>query len=131
MTPVTVDTAPKDTPKGGVYLFSEGNRNLYVDRTKRMIRDILKDHVSTANDCPFAWRLARAITGKKATSQVNGSRKKLLEDSIFKAEYDRSKTRIRKMQVRYVGEDYPLKQTLLEIYVAFVSKAEHNYFDTH
>lgn len=35
MTPVTVDTAPKDTPKGGVYLFSEGSQNLYAGRTKR------------------------------------------------------------------------------------------------
>ena len=131
MTPVAVDTAPKDTPKGGVYLFSEGGRNLYTGRTKRLIRDRLKDHVSTADDCPFAWRLARARMGEKATYKIKGSRKELLKDPAFKAEYEKSKARIRKMQVRYVGEDDPLKQALLEIYVAFVSEAEHNDFDTH
>ena len=131
MTPVTVDTTPKDTPIGGVYLFSEGDRNLYTGRPKRPIRDRLKDHVSTADDCPFAWRLVRAKMGKKATYKVKGSRKELLKDPAFKAEYENSKARIRKMQVRYVGEDNPLKQTLLEIYVAFVSEAEHNDFDTH
>lgn len=133
MPPLTVDTAPKDTPEGGVYLFSEDGdgRNLYVGRTKRMIRDRLKDHISTADDCPFAWRLARERTGKKATYKVKGSRKELLKDSLFKAEYERAKDRIRRMQVRYVGEADPLKQALLEIYVAFVSKAELNDFDTH
>ena len=131
MLPLTVDTVPKDTPKGGVYLFSEDGRNLYVGRTKRMIRDRLKDHISTADDCPFAWRLVREKTGKKATYKATGSRKELLKDSLFKTEYERAKEQIRRMQVRYVGEADPLKQALLEIYVAFVSKAEHNDFDTH
>ena len=131
MSPVTVDTAPKDTPKGGVYLFSEGSQNLYTGRTKRLIRDRLKDHVSTADDCPFAWHIAREKTGKKATYKIEGSRKELLKDPEFKAEYENSKSRIRKMDVRYVGEAEPLKQALLEIYVAVVSETKHNDFDTH
>jgi len=131
MSPLTVDTAPEDTPIGGVYLFSENGRNLYVGRTKRMIRDRLRDHVSTADDCPFAWRLAREWTGRRATYKVKGSRKELLRDPLFKVEYERAKKHIRRMQVRYVGEADPLKQALLEIYVAVVSKAEHNDFDTH
>ncbi len=131
MTPVTVDTAPIDTPKGGVYLFSEGSRNLYAGRTKKLIRERLKDHVSTADDCPFAWRLTREKTGKKATYKIKGSRNELLKDPEFKAEYENSKARIRKMDVRYVGEADPLRQTLLEIYVAVVSEAKYNDFDTH
>ena len=35
------------------------------------------------------------------------------------------------MQVRYVRETDPLRQTLLEIYVAFATKAKYNDFDTH
>jgi len=35
------------------------------------------------------------------------------------------------MEVRYVGESDPLKQALLEIYVAVVTKAKFNDFDTH
>jgi hypothetical protein len=131
MSPVTVDTAPKDTPKGGVYLFSEGSQNLYTGRTKRSIRKRLKYHVGTAADCPFAWRIAREITGKQATYKIKGSRKELLKDPEFKAEYENAKSRIRKMDVRYVGESDPLKQALLEIYIAVVSEAKYNDFDTH
>jgi len=132
MAPVTVDTVPKDTPKGGVYLFSSAGRHLYVGRTKRSIKDRLKDHVSTADDCPFAWHLAREATNNKVASyKPEGSRKHLLSQSSFKSAYERAKQQIRKMEVRYVGEPDPLRQALLEIYVAVASKAKHNDFDTH
>lgn len=131
MAPVTVDTAPLDAPKGGVYLFSENGRNMYAGRTKRKINVRLKNHVSTADDCPFAWRLACDKTGKRATYQKGSTRKELLKDPTFRKEYETAKERIRKMQVRFVDEGDPVKQTLLEIYVAVVSGALHNDFDTH
>ena len=132
MEPVTVDTVPADTPKGGIYLFSEGYHHLYAGRTKRSIRDRLKDHVSTAEDCPFAWHLAREATGKKVASyKSEGSRKHLLSQPSFKKAYEDAKLRIRKMRVRYVGEPDPLRQALLEIYVAVVTKSRFNDFDTH
>lgn len=132
MIPVTVDTAPNDTPKGGVYLFSSAGCHLYVGRTKRSIRDRLKDHVSTADDCPFAWHIAREATGnKKASYKWDGSRKHLLSQSSFRNIYEKAKNDIRKMEVRYVGEPDPLKQALLEIYVAVATNAKHNDFDTH
>jgi len=132
MSPVSVDTAPPDTPKGGVYLFSEKSENLYAGRTKRRIKDRLKNHVSTGDDCPFAWRLAREATGNKTASyKREGSRKYLLSQSSFKDAYEKAKQRIRKMEVRYIDESDALKQALLEIYVAVVSEAKFNDFDTH
>jgi len=132
MTPVTIDTTPDDCPVGGVYLFSEKGNPLYAGRTKRKIRDRLKGHVSTADDCPFALHLVREETGsKKATYKKEGSRKHLLSQPKFKKAYESAKERITKMDVRYVGESDPLKQSLLEIYVAVVSGAEYNDFDTH
>ena len=35
------------------------------------------------------------------------------------------------MHVRYVHEPEPLRQALLEIYVAVVAEAKYNKFDTH
>ena len=132
MAPVTVDTAPNDTAKGGVYLFSRSGRYLYVGRTKRIIKDRLKDHVSSADDCPFAWHLAREATNNKVASyKPEGSRKHLLSQPHFKKAYESAKEQIRKMEVRYVDEPDPLKQALLEIYVAVATDAEHNDFDTH
>ena len=132
MRPLTVDTVPKDAPTGGVYLFSAGDEHLYVGRTKRSIRVRLKNHVNTAPDCPFAWRLARASTNQvKATYKSNGSRADLLRRPEFKCAYDQAKIDIRSMDVRYVGESDPTRRALLEIYVATVTGAKHNDFDEH
>jgi hypothetical protein len=131
MDPVSVDTAPSESPIGGVYLFSEHGKHLYVGRTKRIIRQRLKDHVSTASDCPFAWLLSRKKLNKKATYTTDGSRKQLLQNRIFIETYKKQKARIRKMQVRYVAEQDPTRQALLEIYVAVVAGAEFNDFLTH
>lgn len=132
MPPLTVSTIPRDCPVGGVYLFTENGKHLYAGRTKRSIKTRLQNHVSKADDCPFAWHLAREATGiKKASYKVEGSRKQLLANPEFKRAYESSKDRIRKMEVRYVSEPSPVKQALLEVYVAVVSGAKYNDFDTH
>ena len=38
---------------------------------------------------------------------------------------------VRRGKVRYVHEPHPLKQALLEIYVAVVTAARYNDFDAH
>jgi hypothetical protein len=70
-------------------------------------------------------------TEKKATYMPDGSRRALLTNPAFKAEYERAKDRIRRMHVRYVHEPDPLRQALLEIYVAIAAEARYNDFDTH
>ena len=132
MEPVTIDAVPGKTPKGGIYLFSDAGHHLYVGRTKRDIRARLKDHVGTSDDCPFAWHLAREATGNKIASyKKQGSRKNLLSQPRFRKAYEDAKKKIRVMEVRYVSESDPLKQALLEIYVAVAAHAKHNDFDTH
>jgi hypothetical protein len=131
MRPVVASEIPRGTPVGGVYLFLDGSTHLYVGRTKRSIAVRIRNHFSTAPDCPFAWLLAREVTGKKATYKSDGSRKALLADPAFKAVYERAKNRIRKMNVRNVHEADPTGQALLEIYVAVTTKARYNDFDTH
>ena len=131
MRPVTAQDIPRDTPLGGVYLFSEGSTPLYVGRTKRPIFVRIRNHFSTAPDCPFAWLLAREATGKKPAYKPDGSRTALLKDPVFKAAYERAKNRIRKMRVRYIHEPDPTAQALLEIYVAVATRARYNDFNTH
>jgi len=131
MRPIVANDVPSDTPIGGVYLFSEGSTHLYAGRTKRRIAVRIRNHFSTAPDCPFAWLLAREVTGKKVTYTREGSRTTRLADPVFKAEYERAKQRIRKMAVRYVHEPDPVSQALLEIYVALATEARYNDFNTH
>ncbi len=66
-----------------------------------------------------------------ATYKADGSRKGLLAELAFNAEYERAMDRIRRIHVRYVHEPDSLRQALLEIYVAIAAKARYNDFDTH
>jgi len=131
MKPVIAHEVPKDSPVGGVYLFTEGTTHLYAGRTKRRIAQRIRYHFGTAKDCPFAWLLAREKTGRMATYRPEGSRRVLLADATFKAEYESAKGRIRRMNVRYVAESDPVRQALLEIYVALATETKYNDFDTH
>jgi hypothetical protein len=81
----------------------------------------------------FAFRLARETTGNlKATyKKGEGSRSALMEDEEFVAAFDASKARIRKMSLRFVEESDPVRQALLEIYVAVVLSTPYNDFDNH
>ena len=91
MEPVTIDTAPLG-PQGGVYMFSRGGQHLYAGRTKRRIRDRLRAHVdATADDCPFAWRLAREATRHPPAYKKAGGQKELLTDPDFRAAYSDAK----------------------------------------
>lgn len=132
MTPVLAADVPAQTPIGGVYLFSENGRHLYAGRTKRAIcvrvRNQFGPNPSAAS---FPWLIAREVTGKKATYTKAGSRTQLLTDPAFVVAYDQARARIRKMHVRYVDEPDPLRQALLEIYVAVAVDAKYNDFDTH
>lgn len=127
------DITKEETPNGGIYLFSQGKDDLYVGRTKRNILERLKDHINTSSkDAPFAFKLAREITGNLiATYGGEGTRKELMQKPEFLEAYQEAKNEIKEMDVRYVGESDSIKQALLEIYVAVVLKTKYNDFDTH
>jgi hypothetical protein len=46
-------------------------------------------------------------------------------------EFKAAKVRIRAMQVRFVEESDPIRQMLLEVYVAVVHGTPYNDFDNH
>lgn len=134
MDPVAISTLPRDAPSACIYLFSEGDRHLYVGRTKHL-RQRLRQHSIPAaqhNQAVFAFRLAREMTGRlTATYNSEGSRVALTSDPQFAVAFAEAKTRVREMQVRYVEETDPLRQALLEIYVAVVLGTPYNDFNTH
>lgn len=121
-------------PGAGVYLFSEGEHPLYVGRTNN-IRRRLQQHCrqgSSHNSAPFAFRLARESRKvNKATYKTQGSRAGLLQDQDFVLAFKDAKARLRAMSIRVVEENNPLRQALLEMYVAVVLVAPYNDFDNH
>ena len=81
----------------------------------------------------FAFRLAREATGfvKPSYKSGNESRDGLMKNPRFVREFNKAKARIRKMDVRFVGEGDQTRQALLEIYCAVALKAPYNDFNTH
>lgn len=134
MEPVTPISLPKRMPKEGVYLFSEGRKHLYGGRSKD-IRGRIGRHSrpgASHRMAAFAFRLAREATDHlDASYKKEGSRSQLMEDPAFRAAFDEAKTRIREMDVRFVEEDDPVRQALLEIYVAVSLETPYNDFRTH
>ncbi|MFZ2451099.1 MAG: GIY-YIG nuclease family protein [Methylovulum miyakonense] len=125
---------PKALPKAGIYLFSNGEQHLYVGRTNS-IRKRLQQHCrpnSSHNSAPFAFRLAReARKAPQATYKPQGSRKHLLQDPDFALAFTDAKAQLRTMNIRVVEESNPLRQALLEMYVAVALAAPYNDFDNH
>jgi hypothetical protein len=133
MAPVTAATLQRGMPARGVYLFSEGQKHLYVGRTNRL-RARLLEHgrgASGHNTAPFAFLLTREATHQtKATYRPSGSRRELAADPVFAAAFAAAKQRVRAMEIRFVEETDPTRQALLEIYVALALETRYNDFDT-
>ena len=132
MAPVTRDNLGAcDYP--GVYLFTEKRRHLYCGRTKRPLKVRLLEHSRpSVKDAPFAFRLAREVTGNRTASykQDDKSRKELMKNPVFVAALKKQKERIAIMPIRYVQVDDPTTQVLLEIYTATVLNTPCNEFET-
>jgi len=80
----------------------------------------------------FAFRIAREATGNvTATYSTDGSRAQVAQDPEFSAAFTLAKERLRAMEIRFVEETDPVRQALLEIYVATVLETPYNDFDTH
>lgn len=134
MTPATVATLPANAPRACIYLFSEGDRHLYVGRTKNF-RQRMRNHsipASQHNQAVFAFRLAREVTGRTvADYKGDGRRQALIKDANFLLAFTAAKARVRTMDLRYVEETDPLRQALLEIYTSVSLQTPYNDFDTH
>jgi len=125
---------PSGLPSAGVYLFTEDGRHLYVGRSNNLRRRMQRHGSAgaTYKQAAFAFRLAREHTGKlKATYKTEGSRAHLMEDPEFALAFGNAKRRICEMDLRFVEEADPLRQAVLEMYVAVALGTPYNDFDNH
>lgn len=133
--PITNAKFPNVRPKRAVYLFSEGNRPLYVGRTNNL-RNRYGGHTRPSSkhySAPFAFKLARQGTGKLEPAYTSGenSRNGLMLDREFAAAFSQAKERILRMDFRYVEESDPTRQALLEAYCCIVLQTPYNDFENH
>ena len=96
--PARSSCLPSDIPLRGIYLFSDGDRHLYVGRSNR-IRKRLQDHCrpsSGHNKATFAFRIARKETGiLDATYRKKHSRAELEKHRVFGPAFQDAKARVR------------------------------------
>ncbi len=131
MSPVKISSLPKDLPPSGIYLFSEGSHHLYIGRSRK-IRQRLSLHVGGPAGASFAFKLARETCGRQKPTYVKeGSRTHLMTLPEFSSAFDSARTRIRKMDIRFVAEADTNRQALLEIYATLALGTPYNDFDTH
>lgn len=134
MPAVKYEALPRHMPVRGIYLFSEGDAHLYVGRTNRL-RERLRNHCQQSGThfkATFAFRIGRHDSGHlEATYSKVGSREALMRSPKFTRAFRAAKQRVRSMDIRYVEEQDPTRQALLEIYVATVLGTRFNDFDTH
>ena len=128
-------TAPdrKTTPKSGIYLFSEGEKHLYVGRSNR-IAERYRLHCGVAakeNQASFAWKLTAEFMEHKATYRKGEGRKDKIIIPEFAEAFRAAKERIRGMDYRFVEETDQTRQALLEAYVCIALGTPYNDFDTH
>lgn len=133
MEPVTPEKLPRNMPRKGIYLLSEGDKHLYVGRSNDLQSRVRNQLGATHNSATFAFRLAREATGKLRATYTPGvgSRAGLLNNSEFVAAFESAKERIRKMHLRFVEEEEPVRQALLQIYAALTLNTQYNDFDNH
>lgn len=123
---------PLSMPTSGIYLFSDGDRPLYVGRSNRLRKRYFLHIGGKHNQASFAYRLAaEALSLPPAPYTKDGSRKMVASTEDFIREFARAKGRIRTMNYRYVEETNQTRQALLEIYAAVVLGTPYNEFRTH
>lgn len=132
--PLVYPVSPPYPQAGGVYLFTEGRRHVYVGRTGNL-RQRLGHHCrpsSGHNSAPFTFLLAREFTGRvNATYRAGEGRDALMKDPAFAHAFEKQNARVNRMLIRYVEEEDSYRQMLLEVYVAVVLRTKYNDFDTH
>jgi predicted GIY-YIG superfamily endonuclease len=135
MTPAGHGRLPRGMPHQGVYMFSEGDRHLYVGRSNHLRRRF-GQHCrpsSQHNQAVFAFRLAREATGLTIPAYSTGedSRAALARDPVFNGAFAAAKTRVRAMDYRCVEITDQTRQALLELYCAIALGCPYNDFNTH
>ena len=129
--PVITINDLNNIPKRGIYVFYENDIPIYVGRSERL-KSRLKEHSQQSSghtSATFAFNIAKQ-DAKKADIDINRQRKDLEHDPEFANIYRAAKERVAKMQIRVIGIEDPIEQTLFEVYVS-LELGTNNEWGTH
>lgn len=127
----------KEIPKGGIYVFYEAGKPIYVGRTKDL-RQRFQQHRRKSSDhhsATFAFLIAKLdaeqakIPMKKDGKKM--TRDQLQKDPLFSPFFIDAKKRVSDMHVQVLSMPDPVEQTLFEVYAALELNTEYNKWETH
>lgn len=128
--PMSISPAKQFPNSPGIYVLMENEQPIYVGRSKK-IRQRIQNHIGgRPEQSSFAFKLAREITGKKASYKPEGSRQDLMNDPDFKNAFQITVDRIRNLKVKFVIIEDDVLQHLFEVYASLELKTPHNQFGT-
>jgi hypothetical protein len=122
---------PSHSTEGGIYVLYDCGRPVHVGRT-RNLRKRLQGHCSESHyHASYAFKRARAETGKRADYKPGNSRKVLAMAPDFRPAFLQQVQAIRQMEYRFLPVADPVEQYLLELYAAMELSTSMDEFDTH
>jgi len=132
--PITIDSIGTTmVPQKGVYVFSEGDKAIYVGRSNRM-KQRLKEHSQRGSDrysATLAFKIAKQEYFSSHRVKKRETNEQLKESPIFCKKFDAAKDRIAKARIRFIEIEDQVEQTIFEVYAALALDTELNDFGTH
>lgn len=127
-------TAHPEVPNTpGIYMFSEGERPVYVGQSRKL-RDRLGQHTGATRDhnqASFAFNVAKREAARHHVD-VKRTRALLQADSDFASHFDAARASVAAMNVQFIELADPIERTLFELYAALAfDTVEFNSFETH
>jgi hypothetical protein len=117
----------------GIYLFSDGDRPIYVGQSRKL-RSRLGQHTGAKrghNQASLAFNLAKRDAASAGVN-VHRTRELLGADSAFTPHFDAARAAVAAMDVQFIELAEPVERTLFEVYAALaLDTAEFNSFETH
>ena len=128
--PLTWDNL-RGLPQQSVYVLCEDEKPIYTGRSRRL-RQRIREHggeSSRQESATFAFKLFREAIGEPEAHSSKYTRKEL--QNKHPEEYANQRQRVRNMRIRAVAIEYPIAQTVFEIYAIIALDTTHyNRFHT-
>lgn len=117
----------------GIYLFSEGEKPIYVGQSRKL-RNRLRQHTGATrghNQASFAFNLAKR-EASAAGVNIKCARALLEADPAFAGHFEAARAAVAAMKIQFIELADPVERTLFEVYVALaLDTVEFNSFETH
>lgn len=118
--------------KGGIYVFYENDRPIYVGRSDNLKRRVRIHRMSDHMGATLAFKLAREQANTEGLDHsMAKNRKAKIAIPEFNTMFLNAKQRITGMSVRFVEVEDSILQMMLEAYVHLELETPYNDFDNH